>query len=130
MQLSEVRDWLKTFNAADYYYIGRLDNKKQKSLGVYNRQRSGFPVMALGGSDNSSYNIKSISLLLHWNQNARETEEAAWTLWNHLLGQTNVDVGNQHIQYLRLMIPEPVSVGTDDNGVYEYVIEFDLYYRR
>ena len=130
MNLADVRDWLKTFSVAENYYIGKLDNKKQKSLGVYHLPRSGDPVVAIGGTQNSSYDITGISLLLHWNQNARETEEAVRALWNHLLGVDDVDVGNHHIQMLELLVPEPVSVGTDDAGVYEYVINFNLYYRR
>lgn len=130
MLLSDIRDWIKTFNIADHYYIGRLDAKKERSIGVYSRNRSSAPVMALGGLDNSSYDIKSVSILVHWNQNARETETAARNLWDHLQQISNLDIGEDHIDYLMLLVPEPISVGADDDGIYEYVIEFDLYYRR
>lgn len=131
MLLSDVRDWLKTLNVAEHYYIGRLDNKEEKSLGVYSRNRSGGPVMAIGGLEASKYDIKSITLLLHWNTNARETEIAAQNLWSELLDVTNLDIGNgQHVDYLALLVPEPVFVATDEGGIYEYVIDFDLYYRR
>ena len=39
--LSDIRDWLKSFNLFDNYYIGRLDQKKNNSLGVYNLQDTG-----------------------------------------------------------------------------------------
>ena len=39
-------------------YIGKLNSKKDHSIGVYHRQGSGPPVMALGGHDYSSYNIR------------------------------------------------------------------------
>ena len=131
MQLSEIRDWLRTLDVAENYYIGRLDNKKEKSLGVYARSAGGAPVMALGGADNSSYDIKRVSLLLHWNRNAGETEEAALALWDELFGRTDIDVpSGSHIQYIQPNVPEPVAVGTDDGGVYEYVIELNIYYRR
>lgn len=29
-----------------------------------------------------------------------------------------------------LLLDEPVSVDTDENGIYEYVIECDFYYER
>ena len=32
---AQIRDYLKTIFTADNYYIGRLDNKKDKSIGVY-----------------------------------------------------------------------------------------------
>ena len=129
MTLAEIRDWLKTFDVAENYYIGRLDNKKEKSLGVYSRARSGAPVRAIG--DASSYDIKGVSLLLHWNRNARETEEAAHNLWTCLFGAAHVDVASgSHIQFIQPTVPEPVAVGTDEGGVYEYVIDINIYYRR
>ena len=128
MTLAEIRDWLKTLDVAESYYIGRLDNKKEKSLGIYDGKASGRPVIALGG--NSSYDIKTVSLLLHWNRNKNEAENAARSLWDQLVGIHNVDVEDNYIQYLQMTVPHPVSVGTDPGGVYEYVINFNLYYRR
>lgn len=131
MTLAEIRDWLKTFHVAEHYYIGRLDNKQEKSLGVYQRPRGGPPVMAIGGIDLSSYDIKGVSLLLHWNHNARETEDAAQRLWNCILGKAHIDIpSGSHIQYVQPNVPEPVAVGTDDSGIYEYVIELNIYFRR
>lgn len=131
MTLAEIRDWLKTFDVAEHYHIGRLNNKQEKSLGVYSRPRSGAPVMALGGVELSSYDIKGVSLLLHWNKNANETERAAQKLWNCIFGKAHVDIPfGSHIQYIQPNVPEPVAVGTDDGGVYEYVIELNIYFRR
>ena len=34
--LADIRNWLKTLeNKADNYYIGKLDNKNNKSIGLY-----------------------------------------------------------------------------------------------
>ena len=43
---------------------------------------------------------------------------------------TSLTIGETHINYLRLMVPEPQDVGTDDDGVYEYVIWLDFLYER
>ena len=102
MGLHEIRDWLETLNVAEHYYIGRLDNKKEKSLGVYSRSGGGSPILAIGGIQNSSYDVKAVSLLLHWNRNARETEAAALVLWGQLFGRTDIDVpSGAHIQYIQ-----------------------------
>ena len=77
--LADVRDWLKGFAGAENYYIGTLDSKKPKSLGVYQRKPSGEAHIAIGGLDCTSYDIKQLSLLLHWNKNARETERKSGT---------------------------------------------------
>ena len=130
MTLAEIRDWLKTLKAAENYYIGRLENKKEYSLGVYEGAAVGRPVIAIGGIQNSSYDVRAVSLLLHWNRNKNESEIAARKLWGKLIEVNDEDAGKNHIQYLQMTVPEPVGVGTDGSGVYEYVINFNLYYRR
>lgn len=128
--LANIRDWLKTFEIAENYYIGKLDNKKDKSIGVYSLNKSNSPVIALGGLENTTYNIKSVSVLIHWTKNADETEKAAFDLFDKLLSVKNVQINGIQIYYLKLNVSEPIDVGTDDKGVYERVIEFDLYYKR
>ena len=34
------------------------------------------------------------------------------------------------VDFLSMQVPEPVDVGTDDKGIYERVIWFDIYYER
>lgn len=51
--LSDIRDFLKTVFKAEHYYIGKLDNKQDESLGVYSLKQSGAPVRAIG--DESTY---------------------------------------------------------------------------
>ncbi len=128
--LSDVRDWIKGLGTGEYFYAGKLDNKKEKSIGVYSRKENGKLHMAIGGLNNTSYDVKKISVLVHWNRNAVQTEEAALSLFEKLRAQTDFEIGQMHVQYLQLLMPEPQDVGTDDGGVYERVIWFDLYYER
>lgn len=129
--LSDMRDWLKTLNTgANNFYIGRLDAKKDKSIGIYPLKVSGPPTVALGGLDATKTATKSISILLHWNKNAKETEIAAINLFNKLLAAGSVTIGATKVNYIKLLVPEPVDVNTDTNGVYERVIECELYYER
>lgn len=128
MTLAGVRDWLKTLNVAENYSIGRIDNSKDKSLGVYSRRSVNGFVESIGRK--SSYNIKAISILLHWNKNAKETEAAAMDLWDKLTAVTDLTIEEHNVNYIYMNVSEPVSVGADDKGVYEYVIEIDLYYTR
>ena len=41
-----------------------------------------------------------------------------------------MELNNTHVYFVLLLQSEPVDVGTDDNGVFERVIEFDVYYER
>lgn len=130
MRLAKIRDWLKGFNIGDNFYIGKLDNKKEKSIGVYLRDRSDHPVTTIGGLPCGTYDITSVKLLIHWNHNSDESEQAARSLFAALRSQTQFTIDNTLIHYLELLCPEPIEVGTDDNGVYEWVIEFSIYYER
>lgn len=128
--IAEVRDWIKTFNAANNYYIGKLDNKQENSIGIYQRKTIDGPRVAIGGRTLASYDVKSISILIHWNKNANETEKRAQYLYNRLFEAESVVIGGTPIKMIALLQNEPVDVGTDDNNVYERVIELDLYYER
>lgn len=128
--LAEVRDWIKTFNAANNYYIGKIDNKQENSIGIYQRKTIDGPRVAIGGRSLTSYDVKSISILIHWNKNANETEKRAQYLYNRLFEAESVVIGGTPIKIIALLQNEPVDVGTDDNNVYERVIELDLYYER
>lgn len=128
MTLAHIRDWLKTFGIAEHYYIGKLDNKQDKSLGVYTLKGNGAPVTAIGTQ--STYDIIGVSLLLHWNNNANETEVTARTLYEKLRTIKNFKINDKQIYMIELLVPEPIDVGTDDKGIYERVIEMNLYYER
>ena len=128
--LAEVRDWIKTFNAANNYYIGKIDNKQENSIGIYQRKTINGPRVAIGGRSLTSYDVKSISILIHWNKNENETEKRAQYLYNRLFEAESVVIGGTPIKMIALLQNEPVDVGTDDNNVYERVIELDLYYER
>lgn len=129
MILSDVKDWLKTLNVAEHYYVGKLDNKQDKSLGVYQRD-AGQPNIALGGLANSKYAVKRVSLLLHWNNNAKETEIAAYELYEKLLTTDRPIIGTKQVYVISMQTAEPQDVGTDDAGIYERVIWADIYYER
>ena len=112
--LADIRDWLKTLNnKADNYYIGKLDNKNDKSIGVYQGKNTISPRITLGGRENSSYEVKAITILIHWNLNARETEEFSYKLYQELLKQNSVVINNHRIKMIKLITNESIYIGTD-----------------
>lgn len=132
LKTTDIREWIASLGIAEdeHVYMGKLDNKQQKSIGVYSRSSSGPPNIALGGLDYTSYDVRSISLLVHWNRSKPESEAAAYELFETIRNVSSLDIGDTHINYIRLMVPEPQDVGTDDNGVYEYVIWLNFIYQR
>ena len=125
--LAEFRDYLKSHFNADYYFIGKVEQWRDKSIGIYGGT-AGARVEAVGRE--SSYDIATIRILLHWNKNAKETEAAARTLYETIRYITRAEMGAYIVQYVDLTDGEPNFLGTDDVGVYEYAISVRIYYRR
>lgn len=128
MTLAEVRDWMKTQLECPNWYIGKIDGSKPQCIGLYNLN-GGTAVLAIGGLDNTSYAAKAITILVHWSKNADTAEQKAHEVYAALFGQSGVIAGKRVISF-DMRTPEPVSVGTDDAGIFEYVIEVTIYYER
>lgn len=128
MTLAEVRDWLKLQVDCPNWYIGKIDGSKPQCIGVYSLDK-GTPVLAIGGLDNTSYAVKAVSILVHWTKNADTAEQKAQEVYAALFGQPAVIAGKRVINF-QVRTAEPVSVGTDDAGIFEYVIETTIYYER
>lgn len=130
--IGDVRDYIAGLGIADNnnVYCGKLDNKKDKSIGVYNLNRQRPPQTAVGGLNNSSYRIKSISILVHWNTSVRDTEKAAEQLYNMLRDTNNKIINDTKLLFTKMQVDGPVDVWTDDKGIFESVIELDIYYER
>lgn len=136
-------------------FCGKLDNKPDKALGVYPLKRGGRPYRAYGGLE--SYDIVGISLLIHYSHNMELSQYAAQKLFEYLRAPLTEDKAvitdrrpdaqypdeeihacpvhypnidgevTRKIKYIDVTVPEPVFVGTDDFGVFEFVIELQLY---
>ena len=129
--LEDIRDWLKSFELFNNYYIGRLDTKKLNSLGVYNLQDTGRREV-IGGL--KKYKKKGISLLVHGDTNKTTTERKAWSLYEKLEELIYTceypQIGNKKVYFIELLNNEPVDVDQDANSIYEYVIELNIYFEK
>lgn len=130
MMLSDVRDYIASLGLSEHTYMSKLDHKKEKSIGVYHYKRDGQFKSAIGGSELESYGIKSVSFLVHWNKSPRETENASMALFEALRDTREAEVNNKKIKFIQLFHNEPIDVGTDENGVYEMVIEAAVVYEK
>lgn len=130
--IGDVRDYISGLGIADNtnVYCGKLDDKKNKSIGVYNNNKQRPVQMAVGGLNNSSYRIKSVSILVHWNTSVRDTEKTSEQLYNMLRDMNHITINDTKVFFTKMLVDEPVDVGTDDKGIFESVIELDIYYER
>lgn len=125
--LVEFKDFIKTFEVGEHFSIGIIDGVLDKSIGIYGQAPS-YRIEAIGKE--SKYSMTYMRILVHWNKNLRETETAARSLFESLRYQSDFDMGDIHVNYIDLLSEEPIFVGTDENGVYEYVISLRIFYRR
>lgn len=132
LTLVDIAECIANLNIADrkHIYCGRMADKKACSIGVYNLSSRRQRQNTVGGSENSSYRVKPVSMLVHWNKSTSDTEEASMRLYEAVSNVRNVEVNNKRILFAEMLTDIPVDVGTDDNGIYEMVIEADFYYER
>lgn len=131
MTLKDIREWLKPqIEGLQGVYIGKIDASKEKVIGVYGRTSSNSKI-AIGGLDNTSTWTKQISILVHWSKNCDITETKAneiYKLLQRYVCQPAIVGGVD--TFFKLLSDEPVFVGTDDNDIFEYVIDVQMIYKR
>lgn len=127
LTLKEVRDYFKSLCDFDHYYVAMIDGSQTNVLGVYNRE-TGQNVAALNGC--KKYDIKNVSFLIHGNKNASDTEELAFEFYETIKDTLDVQMGDTHVFYIMPVNNAPIDVGVDDHGIYEMVIQCDIYYER
>ena len=128
--LRDIRDYIATLKIADdeNCFCGIMPDKKDKSIGTYPLKPDRQPKIPVGGIRNRSYGVKSVSFLVHWNKSPTETEKAVDRLYNALQDTKQTEVNGHIIKFIQMNQNEPVAVGTDDKGIFEYVIECLIYY--
>lgn len=114
---------------AEHFYIGKLDNKKDKSIGVYSGDKLNSRI-CLGGIENNLYDVQRFTILVHWTKHPYETENIATMLHKKLSLVNNQNVNDKFIYYVNTLYNVPIDVYTDDNGVYERVIDIEIYSRK
>lgn len=125
---ADVRDWLKGLIDAGHFYIGKLANKPDKAVGVYEIGSGGYPVRGIGAD--TTYDILAVSILIHWTNNAKDSEQAARALFEALRTADGVTINEHTIYMIDLTCSAPIFLATDEKGVYEWAIELQIYYER
>lgn len=128
MTLEEVKDWLKTVTESPKWYVGKINGNDKQCIGVYPTQGP-VRTIPIGGLENRSYDTKAVSILIHWGNDAVQAEAKAQELYDALYGQTAVIAGCA-VTMFDMRTDAPVSVGTDEKGIYEYVINFVIYHMK
>lgn len=130
MRLKDIRDYIDTLGISKYVYMGKMDHKKEYSIGVYHSKRKQPYRTVIGGPELETHGIKEVSILIHWSKSPRETEDMAMRLFETLRDTREVEINNKKIKFIQLLIDEPIDVDVDENGIYEMVIEAAVVYEK
>lgn len=129
MTLADVRDYIASLDLTKEVYMGKLPDKPERSIGVYNSKHQ-YPYHGtLGGPNQQGYGIKHVTLLVHWNKSPRDTEKAATTLFDAINIARDVKINETTIKFIQSLC-DLQDIGTDDASVYEYVIEAAVIYEK
>lgn len=122
MLLDKYREYFKEeYKWKHPISIGKIDNNKEKMITFYNSKR----IMKNEGfiSDKKT-KIKPITILLKYGTNYKEALEEA-TKIQRFWDFRNFNIDNYQI-YSNLLYSEPIELGADDKGNYEFSFEIDL----
>ena len=129
MTLADVRDYIASLDLTKEVYMGKLPDKPERSIGVYNSKHQ-YPYHGtLGGPNQQGYGIKHITLLVHWNKSPRDTEKVATALFDAINIVRDVKINETTIKFIQPLY-DLQDIGTDDAGVYEYVVEVAVIYEK
>lgn len=135
MILEDILDFLEEQNTLNNFgfknfYIGKMDNKQDYSLGVYNLKTGNIDDMyCIGGL--RTYKVLNVSLLLHISDSFRETEEISNKFFNYLLElgyKETFKIRDYSVSFVKLLSNNE-DVGKDDREIYERVINLAFYYK-
>jgi hypothetical protein len=126
MRLKQYKDYFKTsFNWNEAISIGKIDNNKEKAICFYNSKRVLAYDARIGGNKNRSTKIKPISILLKYTKNQDSAETKAQEIYD-FFNERSFYIENKRV-FVKMLNDDPISLGTDENNVYEYSIELDFY---
>ena len=122
MTLKEYRDNFEaSFNWNEAISIGKIDKNKEKAICFYNSNRMLTPIKAV---DANTYKIKPITILLRYTKNQDKAEIMANSIYE-FFDEREFMIGSKHV-ISQHVYSNPINLGTDDNGVYEYSLEINL----
>lgn len=127
--LKQVKDYFKNeFKWSDKISTGLIDKNQEKAICFYNSKRNLSYEPVIGGKALKSTYIKPITILLRYTKNQNDAEIKAQEIYEFFEERTFF-IENKRI-FTQMYNGEPMNLGTDDNGVYEYSIEINLYIER
>lgn len=128
MTLKQYKDYFKeNFKWTESISTGKIDKNREKAICFYDKRTQNY-VGVIGGNKNKSTTIKPITILLRYTKNQNDAEIMAQKIYD-FFNERPFFIEEKRV-FIQMLYESPISLGTDDNNVYEYSIEFDSYEER
>lgn len=125
MTLDEIRDYFETnytdVSLFEQVSIGKIDNNLDNALCFYNSKRNVAYVNTLNVS---TYTLKPITILMRNGKNQAIAERNIMGI--HKFFDRRKTVINKRNVLFKLLYENPITLGTDANGIIEYSLEIDV----
>lgn len=123
LTLLEVADMLADVLDFDDITAGCIDTALEKTIGIY--QRDDFtPRECIGTA--SSYETAKLRLLIRWGKNPTEAEAEAAEIGGLMQALRDMPTSAHIIKFA--VVKAVRSIGKDEKGACEYVVDADLMY--
>lgn len=128
MTLKQYKDYFKeNFKWTESISTGKINKNREKAICFYDKRTQNY-VGVIGGNKNKSTTIKPITILLRYTKNQNDAEIMAQKIYD-FFNERSFFIEEKRV-FIQMLYEGPISLGTDDNNVYEYSIEFDSYEER
>ena len=104
---------------------GKINNNAEKAICFYNSKRTLAYDARIGGKNNKSTKIKPITILLRFTKNQDSAETMAQKLYDFYC-ERSFFIEEKRI-FVEMLYDEPIYLGTDEKGVFEYSLELNMY---
>jgi len=128
MNLLTVRNYLEPLLPvkADWFGVAHMDTRRARAMCLY-----GLPIrtengVRIGGLDCTGYKQKRMTLVMRLGTDASAAEDAALAV-HAALDMPQVALSGT-TGFMRVLDAEPYQLGADAHGVFEFRVDFELFY--
>ena len=122
---TQFRDWLK-INLVDYgdwCGVGKMDTTKDKAICIYPSKSREKPTNVFGNAGHQSRNFQ---VVLRWGNILDSAETKALEVHKLLMNKVSTISDSKFCSLV--LNNEPVFLGTDEKGIYEYSFDVKIYF--
>lgn len=117
----ELKDVLKTKIDCPNWFSGSMKNAElEKIITVYHYKGITPKTNVIS---NTKRDNNGFSVLIHWNKNSEESELKAEEVYKQL---EQISIQNKVIKQIEITSEHAIPLGTDDRGIFEFVINLFL----